>query len=765
MPSQPKFDCDTQTKVSPRVLDLIDQMSVEEKVAQLISYWVDQPHDGVAPMQDEMVLDDPYGAVVAYGLGHLTRVYGTTPVEPKERAKWLEAEQQLLRKNSGHDIGAIIHEECLTGLAAWQATTYPTPLAWGASFNPELVKKMAAQIGSDMAKLGIHQGLAPVLDVVRDPRWGRTEESISEDPYLVGTIATAYVMGMQKEGVDATLKHFVGYSGSKAGRNHAPVSAGPREMAEVFLPPFEMAVVEGGVRSVMNSYSEIDGQPVVNDHRYLTDLLRGEWGFDGTVVADYYAVAFLETMHRVAANREDAATQTLTAGLDVELPVADAYPSLVEAVREGRLREECIDVALGRVLDQKERLGLLDPQVPLVVEDIDLDTPENRAVAKELAAQSLILLSNDGVLPLGKAKTIAVVGPNADSKAALMGCYSFENHVLAHYPDVPSGIEIPTVLEALKAEFSSAKVLHSEGSKVEGNDTSGFASAVAVADKADVVVAVVGDRAGLFGRGTVGEGNDTESLRLPGVQRELVETLVETGKPVVLVLLTGRPYELDWALDGDVAPAAVLQAFFPGEEGSNAIAEVLSGKVNPSGHLPVSLPRSAGAQPFTYMHPHLGGPNEVTSVDTTPVRPFGFGLSYTDFTHYDLAVPEEAEAGTPFTVEVTVKNTGEHAGTDTVQLYGRDLVGSVTRPTAQLLAYSRVSLEAGESKKIRFDVPATRLSLIDRDLKRIVEPGEFELWVGADSSDKAQTASLTLTGDVYEVTRSDARRATAEVVD
>ena len=467
---------------------------------------------------------------------------------------------------------------------------------------------------------------------------------------------------------------------------------GPRELADVFLVPFEMAV-QAGVKSVMNSYTEIDGLPVAADPALLTGLLREQWGFTGTFVADYYSVAFLHLLHGVAADPGDAAGQALTAGIDVELPTGDTYLApLAKAVRSGAVDEALVDRAVRRVLEQKAELGLLgnrfDEEPPTAV---DLDDAEHRALARRLAEESVVLLANDGTLPLARPGTVAVIGPNADRAEALFGCYSFANHVLPDHPDTGLGIEAPTLLEALGAELGSTRLVHAPGCTVDGDDTSGFEAARAAAAGADVVVAVVGDRAGLFGRGTVGEGCDRDDLELPGRQRALVEAVLDTGTPVVLVLLTGRPYAVDWALE---RCAAVVQAFFPGEEGAPAVAGVLSGRVNPSGRLPVTMPRSAGAQPYGYLHPRLGGPGEVTNVDPTPVRPFGFGLSYTTFAHDRLGVPATAATGQVLTVPVRVTNTGERAGSDVVQLYGRDEVASVTRPVAQLVGFARVALAA-----------------------------------------------------------------------
>ncbi|HCS60394.1 MAG TPA: glycosyl hydrolase [Microbacterium sp.] len=755
---------------SPRVSELLARMTLEEKVAQLVGYWVDQGGDVVAPLQNEMGHADA-GATLAEitkdGIGHYTRVYGTRPVDAAARVAWLWEEQRRLKKATRLGIPALVHEECLTGLAAWKAATFPTPLAWGASFDPQLVAEMGALIGESMRDLGIHQGLAPVLDVVRDPRWGRVDECIGEDPYLVGTVGTAYVQGMQSAGVHATLKHFLGYSGSHAGRNHAPVSAGPREIADVFLPPFEMAIRDGGVKSVMNSYSEIDGVPVASDPRLLTELLRGELGFDGVVVADYFAVAFLEAMHAVAADRGEAAQLALTAGIDIELPSGDAYLApLIERVRSGALDEAYLDRAVIRALRQKEELGLLAPDAfeAEPPQHIDLDSPRHRVVARQLAEESMVLLSNDGALPIrSDLSRIALIGPNADRAEALQGCYSFANHVLAHYPDHELGFEIPTVREALVEAVPGAEMVVARGCEVDGDDRSGFDEAVEAASGADIAIVVVGDQAGLFGRGTVGEGNDTESLELPGVQRQLVERLVATGTPVVMVLLTGRPYAIGWALDVDAdavaaLPAAVVQSFFPGEEGGRAIAALLTGAASPSGRLPVSLPRSAGAQPYSYLHPILGGASDVTSTDPTPVRPFGFGLSYTAFAYDDLAVDAEVPSDGRFTVAITVTNTGGRDGTDVVQLYGRDLVGSVTRPTAQLLGYARVALEAGQAKRVSFDVPTTRLAFTDRSGVRVVEPGDIDVWIASHAAAAAPTHELgDATGGVISNVRGRRR--------
>ncbi len=737
-----------------RVRALLVEMTLEEKVAQLYGVWigVDPTGADVAPHQHDLAdADLDFGALIQSGLGQLTRPFGTAPVEPTAGAHALARLQADVVAANRFGIPALVHEECLTGFMTAGATVYPTPLAWGASFDADLVERMAAQIGSAMHAVGVHQGLAPVLDVTRDPRWGRTEETIGEDPYLVGTIGTAFVRGLQSAGVVATLKHFVGYSASAAGRNLGPVSIGPRELADVLLPPFEMAVRDGGAGSVMHSYTGNDGIPAAADRALLTDLLRGEWGFDGTVVADYFGVAFLELLHAVAGSAGEAAALALSAGVDVELPTVRCFGEpLLAAVRNGEVDEALVDRAAERVLTQKYALGLLDAgwePVPAVAESrvVDLDPPEARALARQLAEESVVLLSNDGALPLGADARIAVVGPLADDPFAMLGCYTFPAH---HGRDaVTLQPAVPTLLASLRHELPRARFTYAIGCDVDTADTSGFAEAVHAAGDADVCVVVVGDQSGLFGRGTSGEGCDRVDLRLPGVQQELVEALIDTGTPVVLVLLTGRPYAL-----GDVAGrvSAVVQAFFPGEEGGAAVAGVLSGRVCPSGRLPVSVPRSAGGQPTTYLAPRLGQRTEVSSVDPTPLFPFGFGLSYTAFAWEGVRVdgspgvsaePGLVEVATDGSVRLSVRvtNTGPRSGAEVVQLYLHDPVAQVTRPESRLIGYGRVSLDPGESRTVSFDVHADLSSFTGRSGRRIVEPGELELRLGRSSTDIAST--------------------------
>lgn len=724
-----------------RAAALVALMTVEEKVAQLVGVWVgaDSSGGGVAPHQAEMTRNvPPWNDLIRHGLGQLTRPYGTAPVDPAGGARSLAAAQEQIVGANRFGIPAQVHEECLTGFAAWRATVYPTPLAWGATFDPDLVAEMAVHIGRSMRAAGVHQGLAPVLDVTRDYRWGRTEETIGEDPYLVGTVGSAYVRGLESAGIVATLKHFAGYSASRGGRNHAPVPMGRRELFDVILPPFEMALRIGGARSVMNSYAEIDGVPVAADSSLLTALLRDEWGFAGTVVSDYYAVRFLETTHGVADGAAAAAGLALRAGIDLELPTVDTFGApLVDAVRRGAVDEALVDRAVTRVLTQKAELGLLDEGwCSPPGDDLTLDDDTGRDIALRLARQSIVLLRNDGVLPLAPGRKVALVGPLADDPLGLLGCYAFPTHVGVHHPDVELGLDLPS----LRAALGDAVHAYAPGCTVNGPDRAGIDAAVAAARDADVVVLAVGDRAGLFGRGTSGEGCDAADLDLPGVQPDLVRAVLATGTPTVLVVLSGRPYALG------VEPAAIVQAFFPGQRGGRALADVLTGVTEPSGRLPVSVPRNAGGVPTTYLAPPLGRRTEVSSVDPTPAYPFGHGLGYTTFEWADAAVGQAWTTDGEVTAAVTVRNTGPRAGTEVVQLYLHDPVAQTTRPVVRLVGYARVALGPGESARVTFTVPADAASFTGVDGHRVVEPGDVELRFGRSSGEFVAALPLTMAG-------------------
>ncbi|MDQ1543403.1 MAG: beta-xylosidase [Actinomycetota bacterium] len=767
-----------------RVAALIEAMTLREKVAQLYGVWIGSESDGgeVAPHQNEMGQPVTLDELLRFGLGQLTRSFGTTPLDPAVGAAQLARTQQKIVAANRFGIPALAHEECLAGFTTWGATAYPVPLSWGATFDPEIIRTMAEHIGAGMRSVGVHQGLAPVLDVTRDARWGRTEETIGEDPYLVGTVACAYIKGLESAGIVATLKHFVGYSASKGARNLAPVSMGPRELADVMLAPFEMAVRESGVRSVMHSYADIDGVPAAANRELLTTLLRDTWGFDGTVVADYFGIGFLKLLHGVAETWGEAGALALTAGVDVELPGVKTYAEpLIAEIEAGRVSADLVDRALERVLRQKLDLGLLDADwdaVPAalagleldsagpdgldtgnaLVGTVDLDPPADREVARHIAEKAVVLLRNDGILPLGSPgplgitaapRRIALVGPGVDDPMTMLGCYSFPSHVGVKHPELPIGIDIPTVRDAIVAEFPDAEVSFSLGCSIDGIDRSGLETAVAEVADADVAIVVLGDRAGLFGRGTSGEGCDAESLQLPGIQSDLLERLLETGTRVIVVLVSGRPYALGSAPE---RAAAIVQTFFAGEEGAGAIAGVLSGRVDPSGRLPVSVPRHPGAQPSTYLGAALTEKSSVSNIDPTPAYGFGHGLSFTAFEWSDL-VGDGAEATTDGTVSLsfTIRNSGKRFGTELAQVYLHDPVASVTRPVQRLIAYVHVPLEPGESARVSVEIPADVSSFTGLRGQRIVEPGALEFRLAASSRDVRLTASARLSGEVRTV--------------
>ena len=743
-----------------RLSDLLAEMTLEEKVAQLGSAFTGFNFEAnlatdqqlVAPFQDAFE-ETPWDKSILDGLGQITRAFGTAPVSAAEGVARLAAMQRDLVDKTRLGIPAIAHEECLTGFTTYQATIYPTPLALAATFNPDLVRRIGRRIGDDLRSVGVHQGLAPVLDVVRDYRWGRVEETLGEDPYLVAIVGAAYVRGLESGGVIATLKHFVGYSASRAARNHAPVSMGPRELRDVMLPPFEVAVREGGARSVMNAYTDIDGVPVAADRELLTTLLRDEMGFTGVTVSDYWSISLLSDVHKVAASPAASGALALEAGVDVELPASRCYGAgLVDLVRGGQLNEAVVDRSVRRVLDQKLDLGLLDADYdPLSGVDPapDLDNPENRAAAQLAAEESVILLANRGILPLTGPLRLAVVGPTAAEARSFLGCYSYPNHLLHRFPELGLGVPVPTLADAVVAEFPTTQVTTTPGCAINGTDTSGIAEAVTVVRRADVALVAVGDLAGMFGGGTSGEGCDAPDLALPGVQAELVRAVLATGTPTVLVCVSGRPYALGEFSD---AASAIVQAFMPGQGAGSAIAGVMSGRVNPSGRLPVQIPAVAYGQPSTYLQSAYGLPGLAASSISVPVLyPFGHGLSYSSFEISDPCLSATTvDTDGRLSVSATITNTGARRGADVVQLYYSDPVAEVARPVIMLLGFARVDLDAGEQAKVTFEVSADRFAYCGRQ-GRIVDSGAIELMFGHSSSDIAHRALLEVTGTTRKV--------------
>ena len=761
---------DTALPADVRARGLLAAMTDSEKARQLGSTWPGHDTAGdVAPMQETFRNAETFEEAIVDGLGHLTRVFGTAPVTPEDGRRRLAALQTQIVAANRFGIPAIAHEECLTGFTTWQATVFPTALAWAATWDPGLVNEMAAAIGTDMTGVGVHQGLAPVLDVVRDYRWGRVEETMGEDPYLVSELGLGYVQGLQSAGVIATVKHFAGYSASRSARNHAPASLGSRELADVILPPFEKAVVHGPVGSVMNAYNEIDGIPCGADEELLTRLLRDKWGFTGTVVSDYWAIAFLASTHNIAPDVLAAAQDALRAGIDVELPHTSGYGEpLRKMVENGQVPRALLDRAVLRVLTQKAELGLLDPdwtpdrypspnRTPA-----QFDSARNRDIARRLAEESVVVLDNaDGLLPLSSApRSIAVIGPVADDANCLFGCYSFPNHVLPHHPELPLGVDAPTVLDAVRREFPEAAVRYEPGCAISDPAREGFAAALEAAREAELTVLVVGDRSGMFGHGTSGEGCDVATLDLPGVQGELAEAVLANARKTILLVVSGRPY----AIGRHAArAAATVQAFFPGQEGAAAIAGVLSGRVEPSGRLPVQIPGDSASQPGTYLAPPLALKSDgVSNIDPTPAYAFGHGLAYTTFAIADLepnvtTIPVDGTV----TLRATITNTGPRPGTAVPQLYLSDPVATVTRPVRSLIGFTRVELAAGESRTVEFQVHADLTSFTGRDLARRVEPGRVVFTVAQSAADPGRSADVTLEGEVRIVDQGRVTRTMA----
>jgi beta-glucosidase len=749
--------------VDERVADLLARMTVDEKIAQLGSAWVFQLADAGGLRQSSAA------ELLADGIGQVTRISGATDLTGEEAARLANDIQRFLVERTRLGIPAIVHEEICSGLMARDATAFPQAIGVASTWRPDLAHAMASSVRRLMRSRGAHQGLSPVLDVCRDPRWGRTEETFGEDPYLVARMGTAFVRGLQgddlREGVVATAKHFVGYGASEGGLNWAPAHIAPRELREVYLHPFEAAVRGAGLRSVMNAYHELDGVPCAVDPTLLTAVLRDEWGFTGVVVSDYFAVRQVVAYHHLTADAGTAAALALRAGLDVELPSTDCYGApLREALADGRLTTTELDTAVRRVLRAKFELGLFERAYVDVVDVVRIsDTGADRELARQLAAQSLVLLRNDGVLPLTTA-AVAVIGPNADEARHLLGDYSYEAHIEAlremsqvgrnifdlplrdglPMVDAPSGPDTATVLAALRARLGPG-LSFARGCDVAGGDRGGFDAAVAAATAADVAVLVVGDRAGLADDCTSGESRDRSSLDLPGVQEDLVRAVVATGTPVVLVIVGGRPAGSAWVHEHC---AAVLMAWLPGQEGAAAIADALVGQTSPGGKLPISYPRSAGQIPVYYGHKASGGRSQWKGdyVDgpVGPLYPFGHGLSYTTFAVAGAVDADELAAEGSVLVRATVTNTGDRAGDEVVQLYVRRRMARLTRPVLELKNFLRVHLEPGQARTVVFELPAAQVGYHDLDLSYVVGEGPLEILVGPNSRDAVLIGRVNL---------------------
>lgn len=772
---------DAHRSIAERVADLLSRMTTEEKFAQMHAYWLVLAENGEHRERSDM--SDEFAGVseqtslaerLKLGIGQITRPLGTHIVDAQSGVRAANRLQKMLIEETRLGIPALFHEECLVGLLCKDATLFPSSLNYGSTWDPELVERVAREIGAEARSIGCKQGLAPVLDVSRDVRWGRTEETFGEDPWLVGVMACAYVNGLQSEKRDllATLKHYVGHSFSEGARNHAPVHLGFCELNDIFLLPFEMAVKLANAGSVMPAYHDIDNQPGHSDSFLLTTVLREQWGFDGIIVADYGGVSLLHQHHGISHDAAESAALAFNAGLDVELPKDDCARHLCEALDRGLITMAKIDEIVARTLTEKFRLGLFEHPYTGVT-GIVLQSTSARQAARDVATRSLTLLENRGAIPLSGKPKVAVVGPTADDPLALLSGYSFPVHlIISDMVDEVS--QVTTPLNALRQYLGEDQVSYAKGCHIIEHrmagapvfpgdsggkpmqqspvslDVSLIPDAVSAAREGDVVVACVGDLAGLFQSGTVGEGSDTDSLNLPGVQQQLLEALVGTGKPVIVVMTGGRPYNLQGLED---SIAGLLMAWAPGQEGGWAIADVLTGRAEPQGRLVVSVPKSAGAMPYYYNHKLKSGGTPFAFHFGSRYS-FGYGQSWTTF---DYAEPhllaQEVNVEGEIAVQVAVRNSGERRGSEVVQLYVRDKVASMVRPLQELKAFQRVTLDPGETATLRFYLPVDMLNFTRRDGQRIVEPGEFELQIGASSTDIRGTATVTVNGEVHELPR------------
>ena len=748
-----------------RVEDLLSRMDTREKAAQLAA---------------------PFGAAVdvhvppATGWGAATAALSTLDAPLRDAAIAANELQRKHIEETRLGIPVLFAEEALLGLKIRDAVVFPDAIAQAATWQPELIEEMADTIGRQMAAMGVRMALSPLADTARDPRWGRVEETFGEDPYLVGSMATAFVRGLQNADpatpVIATLKHFIGYSASEGGRNTEPAQLGERELREVHGVPFEMAIREGGAAGVMPSYNSIDGVPVTGSEELLQDLLRARFGFDGVVISDLAAVSQLDTKHRVAADHAHAMARALKAGVDLDLDNRVSTDELVAAVEAGVVATEDLDRAVRNVLRAKFRLGLFEnPYIDVDRLPETFDGESERALTRTIAEKSVILLKNDAVgdrplLPLtADLRSIAVIGPNAHRPMGQYGNYAYPvlDSVTKRFafaadpqsrPDDVAELmgsmgpddatllvhSTPTVtfLDGIRARLGeTASIRYERGCTIAGDDRSELAAAVAAASEAEVAVVVVGDQSGINGFGTVGEGLDSADCELPGIQRELVEAIVATGTPTVVVLSHGRAFTLGWMAD---QVPAIVSSFFGGEEAGNAVASVLFGDVNPAGRLPIALLKSAGSAPAPYGRAVPA--RAYVGQEGGSLFPFGHGLSYTTFRYSALQVVGEPATDGTIEVSFTVGNVGDVAGDEVVQVYGRDVVARTARRSRVLLAFRRITLAAGHEARVTARIPASMLALWDPRDGWVVEPGEVQLFVGGSSAAIALRGTVELRG-------------------
>lgn len=755
--------------IEKRVKDLLSRMTLEEKAAQMMCVWQEK----AAKLVDAEGNFDFNKAKAAFshgnGIGQVGRPSdaGSNPATPADgktargMAELTNAIQKFFLEHTRLGIPVIFHEECLHGHAAKHGTSFPQPIGLGATFNPQLVESLYAMTAEEARVRGTHQALTPVVDVARDPRWGRVEETFGEDPYLVTQLGMAAVRGFQgdasfkdKKRVIATLKHFAAHGQPESGMNCAPVNVSLRVLRETFLQPFKESIQKAGAISVMASYNEIDGVPSHASEWLLRDVLRKEWGFKGFVVSDYYAIWELGNRpdthgHHVAGDKMQAAELAIRAGVNIELPEPDCYLQIVNLVREGVLKESQLDELIAPMLYWKFRMGLFDdPFVDPDKADRIVGSDANREIALKAAHETITLLKNENNLaPLNPAnlQSIAVIGPNANR--GLLGGYS----------GVPE--HNVTVLDGIKAKVGDrVNVLYSEGCKITvggswqqddvtfsdpAEDRKQIAEAVKVARKADVIILALGGNEQTSREAwSLKHMGDRTSLDLIGRQNELVDAMVATGKPVIALLFNGRPLSIT-ELSRKVP--TIFECWYLGQECGRAVADVLFGDVNPGGKLPISVPRSVGHLPVFYNYKPSARRGYLAD-DVSPLYPFGFGLSYTSFKFGGVRLEKaRIKRGQSTRVSIDVSNTGKREGAEVVQLYIRDKVSSVTRPVKELKGFRKISLKPGEQQTVTLEITPDSLAFYDVKMNYTVEPGEFEIMVGSSSRDEdLQKVTLTV---------------------
>ena len=749
-PSLPAYK-DPSFSIDVRLSDLLSRMTLEEKVGQLLcplGWEMYEIHGNeVCPSGKfkQLIKERNVGMLWAtYRADPWTKKTLANGLNPEMAAKAGNALQKYVMENTRLGIPMFLAEEAPHGHMAIGATVFPTGIGMAATWSPELVKEVGQVIAKEIRSQGGHISYGPVLDLTRDPRWSRVEETFGEDPVLSGTLGASMVDGLgggnlsQKYATIATLKHFLAYAVPEGGQNGNYASVGIRDLHQNFLPPFRKAI-DAGALSVMTSYNSIDGIPCTSNHYLLTQLLRNEWKFRGFVVSDLYSIEGIHESHFVAPTKENAAIQSVMAGVDVDLG-GDAYTNLCHAVQSGQMDKAVIDTAVCRVLRMKFEMGLFEhPYVDPKIAAKTVRRKEHIELARKIAQSSITLLKNENsILPLSKMiNKVAVIGPNADNRYNMLGDYTA--------PQEDSNVK--TVLDGIITKLSPSRVEYVRGCAIRDTTVNEIEQAIEAARRSEVVIVVVGGSsardfktsyketgAAVAEEGSVsdmecGEGFDRASLSLLGRQQELLESLQKTGKPLIVVYIEGRPLEKNWASE---YADALLTAYYPGQEGGNAIADVLFGDYNPSGRLPISVPRSVGQIPV-YYNQKAPRNHDYVEVSSSPLYSFGYGMSYTTFEYSALQVVQKSARC--FEVSFKVKNTGKYDGEEVSQLYMRDEYASVVQPMKQLKHFERFHLKKGEEKKVTFVLTEEDFFLVNYTLKKVVESGNFHLMIGAASND------------------------------